>query len=100
MRKILHHDKVERGLYPLKFSTSKKVLSLAKVSYERCHSRLGHPPPSIVQHVLSNNNLPVDEKSSSDLVCDACQKGKMHQLPYPKSSNVSKFPLELVFSYV
>jgi hypothetical protein len=34
------------------------------------------------------------------LVCDAYQKGKMHQLPYPKSSSVFKFHLELVFSDV
>jgi histone deacetylase 1/2 len=33
-------------------------------------------------------------------VCDACQLGKSHQLPYPKSVSVSKFPLDLVFSDV
>jgi histone deacetylase 1/2 len=33
-------------------------------------------------------------------VCDACQKGKSHQLPYPKSSSVSSSPFELVFSDV
>jgi hypothetical protein len=33
-------------------------------------------------------------------ICDACQKGKSHQLPYPKSSSVSTTPLELVFSDV
>jgi hypothetical protein len=34
------------------------------------------------------------------MVCDACQQAKSHQLPYPKSSSVSKFPLDLVFSDV
>jgi hypothetical protein len=57
---------------------------------------LGHPSPSIVQHVLKNNDLPFDERSNSASVCDACQKGKMHQLPYTISSSVSKVPLELV----
>jgi histone deacetylase 1/2 len=33
-------------------------------------------------------------------VCDACQKGKSHQLPYHKSFNESSAPLELVFSDV
>jgi histone deacetylase 1/2 len=33
-------------------------------------------------------------------VCDACQQGKSHQLPYLVSSGVSKYPLELVFSNV
>jgi hypothetical protein len=61
---------------------------------------LGHPSPSIVQHVLKNNDLPFDERSNSASVCDACQKGKMHQLPYTISSSVSKVPLELVLSDV
>jgi hypothetical protein len=30
-------------------------------------------------------------------MCDACQSAKNHQLPFPKSSSVSKAPLELVF---
>jgi hypothetical protein len=33
-------------------------------------------------------------------MCDSCQKGKAHQLPYPKSFSVSKYPLEFVFSGV
>jgi histone deacetylase 1/2 len=33
-------------------------------------------------------------------VCDACQRAKSHQLPYPKSTSISNHPLELVFSDV
>ena len=33
-------------------------------------------------------------------VCNACQHGKAHQLPFPISSNVSSFSLELIFSDV
>jgi histone deacetylase 1/2 len=33
-------------------------------------------------------------------VCDACQQAKSHQLPYPKSSSISKFSLDLIFSDV
>jgi hypothetical protein len=33
-------------------------------------------------------------------VCDACQKAKSHQLPFPISLSVSHFPLALVFSDV
>jgi hypothetical protein len=33
-------------------------------------------------------------------VCDACQKAKSHQLPYPKSFSVSTVPLQIVFSDV
>jgi hypothetical protein len=33
-------------------------------------------------------------------MCGPCQRGKSHQLPYPKSTSVSHHPLELVFSDV
>jgi histone deacetylase 1/2 len=33
-------------------------------------------------------------------VCDACQQGKHHQLPYPRSTSVSTSPMELIFSDV
>jgi hypothetical protein len=33
-------------------------------------------------------------------VCDACQKAKSHQLPYPTSTSRSSVPLEQVFSDV
>jgi hypothetical protein len=61
---------------------------------------LGHPSYSIVSQVVSNNCLPLINEQSKLLVCDACQLGKSHQLPYPNSSSVSNNPLELVFSDV
>ena len=37
---------------------------------------------------------------NKETICDACQKGKSHQLPYPRSTSISLSPLELVFSDV
>jgi hypothetical protein len=100
-KRILHHGKVERGLYPLKSLVGVQALCSVKVSYERWHNRLGHHSSPIVQRVLLKNNLSFDGKSSSGSLFDACQKGRMHQLPYPKSNRgESKFPLELIFSDV
>ena len=75
-------------------------MSATKLPESRWHSRLGHPSSSIVKQVINSNNLPCLGESSSETVCDACQQGKSHQLPYPVSSSTSKFPLELVFSDV
>lgn len=44
--------------------------------------------------------IPFIRDSNMHAVCDACQKGKSHQLPYPHSFSVSLSPLELVFSDV
>jgi hypothetical protein len=62
------------------------------------HHRLGHASTSIVQQVLSRHKISFASDSNNKQVCDACQKGKSHQLPYPKSTSVSTSPLDLVFS--
>jgi hypothetical protein len=50
--------------------------------------------------VLNLHKLPFINESNKVSVCDACQRGKSHQLPYPRSSSVSSSVLDLVFSYV
>ena len=64
------------------------------------HARLGHPATPIVRHVLHRHELPVVSNKHVDAVCDACQQGKSHQLPFSESSRVVNKPLELVFSDV
>jgi histone deacetylase 1/2 len=53
-----------------------------------------------VRHVLHRHELPVESSNKEFLVCDACQQGKSHQLPFTVSSRVVTAPLELVFSDV
>jgi hypothetical protein len=72
-RRTLHRGSCEGGLYPL-HSTNKVF------EYQ-------HRLPFIFDH---NKNR----------VCDACQQGKIHQLPYPKSTSVSAGPMDLIFSDV
>ena len=55
----------------------------------------------IVQHVLSKNKIPFSvHELNKEGVCDACQQGKSHQLPYPHSSSFSNAPLEIIYSDV
>jgi hypothetical protein len=54
----------------------------------------------VVQCVLGDNKIAFDKSLNSEVVCDACQCAKSHQLPFPRSSRVSTTPLELVFSDV
>jgi hypothetical protein len=54
----------------------------------------------VVQQILNRHNISFSKDQSHKLVCDACQQGKSHQLPYPKSTSVSSNPFELVFSDV
>ncbi|WVZ75222.1 hypothetical protein U9M48_023301, partial [Paspalum notatum var. saurae] len=86
------------GLYPLPQSPP-QVHHTVKPTTSRWHHRLGHPSPAIVDRLLRDNDLSFS-RTPSNLVYDACQRAKSHQLPYPTSSSVSSFPLQLVFSDV
>jgi hypothetical protein len=101
MRTLLQ-GQTKGGLYPLSCSSSitnlaKQVFSSNKIPQSRWHAHLGHPSSSIVRFVLSKNSSPFISDTSLDHVCDACQQAKSHQLPYPRSSSISKAHLELIF---
>jgi histone deacetylase 1/2 len=100
MKRTLHSSRCEGGLYPLRSSSNKQVLGVIKPSSSLWHSRLGHASTRVVQQVLSRHKLPFLNDSSNKMVCDACQQGKSHQLPYPRSTSVSASPLDLIFSDV
>jgi histone deacetylase 1/2 len=97
-KRTLLNGRCEGGLYPLK-SSNKQVLGVVKPSSSLWHSRLGHASTQVVQQVISHHKLQF-LRESNNRVCDACQQGKIHQLPYALSSSVSSSPLDLVFFYV
>jgi histone deacetylase 1/2 len=70
------------------------------VSSIHWHARLGHPAAPIVRHVPHRHELLVVSNKFAETICDSCQQGKSHQLPFLESSHVVKHPLELVFSNV
>jgi histone deacetylase 1/2 len=104
-KKTLLRGRSEGGLYPIKSSSfrssgNKHVLSVTKPSLSLWHNRLGHAASPVVQQILSHHKISFFRDENNKHVCDACQKGKIHQLPYPRSTSVSTRALELVFSYV
>jgi len=94
-KNLLLQGRCQDGLYPLSSSTA-QTYHVVKPSISRWHHRLGHPSSIIVDRVIRDNNLSFS-RESSPAVCDACQQAKSHQLPYPKSTSVSSYPLELIF---
>jgi histone deacetylase 1/2 len=103
-KRTLHTGRCEGGLYPLKLppksSTNKQALAVSKPTTSLWHRRLGHASSQVVQQVLGRHKLPVSHSQNNTRVCDACQSGKSHQLPYPRSTSVSSHPMDLVFSDV
>jgi histone deacetylase 1/2 len=100
-REVLLRGDGRGSLYNLALSSAqaKQVFSSTKVSRERWHSRLGHPAIQIVQHVLHRHELP-SESANKVVICDACQQGKSHQLPFSLSTHVTTSPLEIIHSDV
>jgi histone deacetylase 1/2 len=101
-RKPILRGQCEGGLYPIKSSSSgsvknKEALGVFKPPTSVWHHRLGHAATPIVQQILSRHKLSFVKDLDDKHVCDACQQGKSHQLPYPRSSSVSSRPLDLVF---
>jgi histone deacetylase 1/2 len=100
-REPLLRGRCHGGLYEIKAPIIKQALSSVKVSRDMWHSRLGHPASQVVQHVLHSHDLPSsNESNKSRPVCDACQQGKSHQLPFSLSTRVTKSPLEIIYSDV
>ena len=96
-KKTILKGRCRGGLYPLSsapLSSGRQAFGATKVSPSRWHSRLGHPSSTIVQHVLRKNKISFSNSElNKESICDACQKGKSHQLPYPNSISVSNAPL-------
>jgi histone deacetylase 1/2 len=103
-KKTLLKGKAKGSLYPItslhQSSSTSQALGVTRPPSSVWHSRLGHPSTQIVQKVISSHKLLFVPDESSKHICDACQQGKIHQLPYPKSTSVSTGPLDLVFSDV
>jgi hypothetical protein len=83
------------GLHPCpsleQSSSSKCAFMTTKPSSVRWYDRLGHPSMSVISRLVSEGKLVCSQESNkSHPVCDACQQGESHQLPFPKSSSVSQ----------
>jgi histone deacetylase 1/2 len=99
-RDVLLRGWSRHGLYSLDVPAAPHVLSAVRASSSHWHSRLGHPATPIVRHVLRRHDLPLVSSNKEPAVCDACQQGKSHQLPFSVSNYVAKTPLELIYSDV
>ena len=81
-RAVLLSGRLYQGLYRLEHPGVSRVFSGVRVSSSQWHARLGHPATPIVRHVLRRHELPSVSSNNDVAVCDACQQGKSHQLPF------------------
>ena len=96
-REVLLRGRIHQGLYALEAPSLPEAFTAVRTLTSHWHARLGHPASPVVSHVLHSHELHTLYSSKDLAVCDACQQGKSHQLPFVSSSRVVTTPLELVF---
>lgn len=100
-RQLLLEGRCESGLYPIKPSDIASLhQAFVSVRPDQWHARFGHPSSQVVRSILRLHHLPYSKESSLSSVCNACQLGKSHQLPYNISIHHTTRPLEIIHSDV
>lgn len=95
----LLNGKASKGVYewPTTPFSSISAFSCIKSPLSTWHSRLGHPSPPILHHIVSRFALPT---TMSSLLCNSCSINKSHKLPFYNTSIVFSKPLEIIFTDV
>ena len=102
---VLLQSRCRNGLYPVpsykqsSLVSGPRALSSVRLSSDLWHTRLGHPSKNVVDSVLRVNKFACAPSTNSS-VCDACQRAKVHQLPFRDSTHVTHAPLEIIHSDV
>lgn len=101
--KPLIHRHVDQGLYRLTLPSNKASSTLAlsgvRTSLTGWHNRLAHPHESILRRLVSTFKLPISENKLPE-VCQSCQLGKSHKLPFSSSHVSCNRPFDLMYSDV
>lgn len=93
MKATLLHDQSKNDIYPLTSTNSASSSSACLgvcTSFNNWHQRLDHPSAHIFRQVISQYNLSVDN-SQNQSICNVCQMGKSHVLPFPNPHSVFAF---------
>ena len=84
-------------LYHLNFSDSKSVLSCSissLTSNTLWHYRLGHPSPSVLQHM--SRHLYLKSVHCKDFHCSICHLAKQKRLSFVSNNNLSSSAFDLI----
>lgn len=79
---------------------SMSLTSSSEINSRIWHLRLGRPSPQTVKTVLNQCNVFISNDCDSSVICEVCQKGKIHRLPFKPVSIKANQPLMVVHSNV
>lgn len=101
-RKVLLQGTLRDGLYKLtpspSLSQNPQILFTSQSnntpSLTDWHKTLGHPSNNVLFKIIKACNLNVSNENLT--FCSACQEGKSHKLPFPKSKSQASKPLKII----
>jgi hypothetical protein len=99
---VLGTGQCKDGLYVLDRGQKAFLASLQdnnlRASLNVWHARLGHSSSRIVEILNKTGSISINSHVSSSLsrICNSCQLGKSHQLPFALNEKRSSFPLQLI----
>jgi hypothetical protein len=99
---VLGTGRCKDGLYVLDRGQKAFLASLQdnnlRASLNVWHARLGHSSFRIVEILNKTGSISINSHVSSSLsrICNSCQLGKSHRLPFALNEKRSSFPLQLI----
>lgn len=99
-KEVIAEGYVEGDLFHFRFDVCRDEANVSecKLSYEQVHRRLGHPSLDVALKLRREGVISFS--GDGNRLCEACIKGKLCQLPYPKSSFRTSRALEQIVSDV
>ena len=100
---VLFNGRKKISLYVLSTTEAYVGKTSQNINASLCHARLGHIGYQLLQQISTNRLLkgvPLFKTIHSSKVCEGCQYGKSHHLPFQKSMNRSSSVFQLVHSDV
>ena len=108
MGNVLYQGKSEDSVYPI-YPQKASQLSLSSNPCNSAfhvsvfnktlwHLRLGHPSDQVLKHLFPNAKIDLNKYTFVNNDCTHYLYGKIHNLPFPKSSFTASTPFELIHS--
>lgn len=91
----VQHNKISNSTSNIKSSNVNPVFAVNAVTFEKLHSRLGHPSKVVMNKIKRDTNMNVVRSHSK---CKVCRLGKSHKLLFHNVHVKVIQPFDLIYT--